>query len=226
MRLRRKLANSAFLNEAAATVLYLYIRFCHVSTKWEISGFEEMDELLLQNQPIILVIWHERLIMSPYMFNTRVGKICAITTESKLASMGKRLLRLFQFEAEQIDPKKNPTGFNRKVLHRIRAGYSIAISPDGTRGPARIAKPFPIKWSRKTGAPIFCATFAVRRKLTLSEWSKAHIPLPFNRGALLIERWHGAGDKPISNEDMQSLTTELGASLDEITRRADLIVQN
>jgi lysophospholipid acyltransferase (LPLAT)-like uncharacterized protein len=220
-KLKKRIADSHLLNESAAALLHLYIRFCHATTRWDKAGFQEMDEHLREGQPVIMVLWHERLWMSPYMFNTRLGKICAITTESRVATLGQRLLRRFGFESEMIDPKGDPTRFNRKIIGRIRDGYSIAISPDGTRGPPRVAKPFPIKWGRATQVPIFCVTFAMRRKLRVPTWDRSHIPLPFNRGAMLARRWNETIPRRMSSDQLEALVANLEDALNELTLESD-----
>ena len=221
MQLRKRLAGSEWLIKFGAGLLHLYIRFCHATTRWEREGFEEMEESLRSGQPLISVIWHERLLMSPYLFNTKLGRICAITTESRVATLGKSLLEHFDFESEQIDPKKDPTRFNRQIIRRIRDGYSIGISPDGTRGPPRIAKSFPVKWARSTRVPIFCVSFAMRRTLRVPNWARPHFPLPFNRGVLLVRRWDEDVPRKASAEEIEALTGKLTDALNALTLESD-----
>ena len=220
-KLRKKIASNRVLKQCVAYLVSWYIRFCYISTRWQRIGFDEMDDCLRNKQPIMALVWHERIWMSPYMFNTKLGKICSVTTKSEVADVGHLLLERFDFEAEMIDPKKSPLAVNRRLLQRIRNGYSIAVSPDGTRGPSRVAKPFPITWVRQTNIPVFCVTFSMRRSLRLPTWDRSLVPLPFNRGVLLARRWTRDVPKRMSNEQFAALTNDVGNQLNALTDEAD-----
>jgi len=224
MNLRKRLAASKTINEFGASILYWYIRTCHATTRWQRIGFDEMNKLLGNGQPVMIVLWHERLFYSTYLFNRRLGKICAITTDSRMAFFGRCTLRRLGFETVMIDPKGNPVRFNREVLRRIRKGYSIAISPDGTRGPACVAKRFPIVWARKTQIPIFCVSYSVKRAFRLPTWDHSYIPFPFNRGVLIVRRWEEHVPPKASDEQIEALRVKLSSAIEDLTRESDIRV--
>ncbi|MEM9392743.1 MAG: DUF374 domain-containing protein [Pseudomonadota bacterium] len=224
MSLRKRIAGSTIFNEIVSFFVYGYLWLCYATTRWDRHGFEEMNDFVRSGQPVLTVIWHERLWMSPFLFDTTLGKICSITSESRIAYTGKFLLRRFDFETIMIDPKKNPVGLNRQLFRRIREGYSIAISPDGTRGPPRVAKSFPITWARKTKMPVFCATFAVRWRLKTPTWDRSHIPLPFNRGVLMVRRWEEEISDAAHEQDIDTLTLKLEEALNAFTDEGDRMV--
>ena len=177
-----------------------------------------------EGRPVIILVWHERLLMLNYFFDTDLGKVCAITTDSRMAQLGKRLLRRFKFDTVMIDPKKNSIALNREILRRIRRGESVFISPDGTRGPARVAKSFPIVWARSTQIPVFCAAFSVRRSMRLPTWDRAHIVLPFNRGTMLVRRWEEAVPRNATEEQMEMLRESMCDMLNAVTDEADQFI--
>ena len=221
MNLRKRIAGSRWANEFAAAVLYRYIRFCHATTRWDRVGFEELSELLRAEQPVIILVWHERLFMSTYLFDTNLGKVCAITTQSRMAELGQRLLRRFKFDSVMIEPKANPIVLTREIFRRIRRGESVVISPDGTRGPARVAKSFPIVWARSTQIPVFCAAYSVRRSMRLPTWDRPHIVLPFNRGVFLLRRWEETVPRNATEEQMERLREMVSDKLNAVTDEAD-----
>ena len=221
MSIRKRFASSKVANQFGSALIYYYVKFCYASTHWTREGFEEMEALLRSGKPVMIVLWHERLWMSPYMFNTALGKICSIMTSSRIARLGHCILRRFEFEAVAVDPKQDAARANRQVLALVNNGYSLAISPDGTRGPPRVCKSFPIKWARKKGLPIFCVTFSMRKTLRTTTWDRSLIPLPFNRGALLARRWDHLPLRTISKDQLEKLSTDLGDQLNMLTEEAD-----
>ncbi len=224
MNLRKRIASSKWVNEFAAAILYRYIRFCHATARWDKTGFEEMAAILKEGQPVIILVWHERLMMSTYLFDTNLGKVCAITTDSRMAKLGQRLLRRFKFDSVMIEPKKSSIALTREILRRIRRGESVVISPDGTRGPARIAKSFPIVWARATQIPVFCTAYSVKRFVRLRTWDRPHIVLPFNRGVFLARRWEETVPRNATEEQIEMFRENLSEMLDAVTDEADQCV--
>ena len=220
-KIRKKIAKNELVNKLAASFLTGYVRFCHSTTRWEQSGFDDLYEQLDAGTPVIIVMWHERLFFSTYFFDTKRGKVCAITTKSKMAKLGRLMVEKFNFSSLMVPPKSKQMHLNRQILRRIRHGESIVISPDGTRGPARVAKNFPILWARSAQTPVFCASFSVRYFFRIATWDRAQIALPFNRGVMLIRRWEEKVPSRASEEEIEALRSDLNDALNQITQDSD-----
>ena len=101
-----------------------YIRFVVRTSSWERTGFEEMDALLRRGEPVIVVLWHQRLFMSPYLFNIEAGKICTLTSTSRAGKMAGRWQKLFGFETIAMNSRKRHITLSREVLGMINAAES------------------------------------------------------------------------------------------------------
>ena len=66
-----------------------------------------------------------------------------------------------------------------------RSGSSVAFTPDGPRGPARVVKDGMIHAARSTGLPIIPLAFAAARFKRLRSWDRMIVPLPFSRALFL-----------------------------------------
>ena len=221
MKLKKRIVGNEWVNRVVAFFLIAYVRFSYFTTRWDKEGLEEMAEVVASGQPVILVIWHERLLMGPYMFDTNAGKVCSILTKSRMAYLGTFLLRHLNFEALMIPPKANPLSLNREVFRRIQNKQCIVISPDGTRGPPRVAKAFPVVWARTTQVPIYVCAYAVRRSFRLHTWDRSHIVLPFNRGAMLVKRWDETVPRKASADELETLRDKLSHELNDVTDEVD-----
>lgn len=221
MKLKKRIAGNEWINRAVAFILVAYIRFCYFTTRWEKDGLDELFQVVASGQPVIIVVWHERLLMTPCMVDSKAGKYCAIVTKSRMTFLGRFMLRHFGIDALTIPPKANQLSLIVEVLRRIKAKQSIVISPDGTRGPPRVSKDFPLVWSRSTQIPIFCCAHAVRRSVRLPTWDRAQIALPFNRGAMIMRRWEKIPPRETSEEELEALRIKLEQGLNDITDEAD-----
>ena len=110
-------------------------------------------------------------------------------------------------------------GFKR-LLAEYRNGYSLAVVPDGPRGPRYAAKPGVIHLARATGAPVFPVTFAASRAAHLRSWDRLIIPLPFARVAIVFGQPLYV-DRHAAEEQLEECSCTLEARLNELGRAAE-----
>ncbi|AFO89879.1 DUF374 domain-containing protein [Phaeobacter inhibens] len=223
--LRKKIADSPKVNRAVEALLAGYVRFAYRTSRWERRGFEEMDACVASGEPVIFVLWHQRLIMAPYLFDTSLGRICALTSAARAGRLAGQILVRLGFETIPMSSHKRHVALSREVLRRTKEGCSIGIAADGPRGPARVSSGVPITWARMTGCRVFTVAFAERKVIKLPTWDRQMLPLPFSRGVLLCQEWTEEVPKKPSDEQAEKLRLRLEASLDEITDRADAAVE-
>ena len=221
MRLRKKIADSPRVNRFIEGLFAGYVSFAHRSSHWKRTGFEEMDAAVSQGEPVIFVLWHQRLIMAPYLFDTSLGRICALTSAARAGRLAGQILVRLGFETIPMSSHKRHVALSREVLRRTREGCSIGIAADGPRGPARISSGVPITWARMTGCRVFTVAFAEHRVLKMPTWDKQMLPMPFSRGVLICQEWTDPVPKRPNEEEAEALRLSLQSALNEITNQAD-----
>jgi lysophospholipid acyltransferase (LPLAT)-like uncharacterized protein len=222
--LRKKIADSPRVNRFVEGLFAAYVSFAYRTSRWERSGFEEMDACVARGEPVIFVLWHQRLIMAPYLFDTSLGRICALTSAARAGRLAGQILVRLGFETIPMSSHKRHVALSREVLRRTKEGCSIGIAADGPRGPARISSGVPITWARMTGCRVFTVAFAERRVLKLPTWDKQMLPLPFSRGVLFCQEWESHVPKKPSEEEAEALRLNLQSALDAVTDLADRAV--
>lgn len=220
--LRKRIADSPRANRAVEGFLAAYVRFAYRTTRWTRTGCEEMDACVARGEPVIFVVWHQRLIMAPYMFNAPEGaRICALTSAARAGRLAGQILVRLGWETIPMSSHQRHVTLSREVLKRIKQGCSIGIAADGPRGPARVSSTVPIVWARTSGARVFTVAFAQKRVLRLPTWDKQMLPLPFTRGAITCQEWTDEVPRKPSDEEAEALRISIEAALDDITDAAD-----
>lgn len=222
MNLRKRIADSEGYTRIVTGVLSGYLRFAHRTSKWQRLGFEPMDEAVKNGDPIIMVLWHQRLMMSPYMFDVSLGKFCSLTSAARAGSMVGKLLIRFGFANISMASRKRHVALSREVLKRIKDGYSIGIATDGPRGPARQSSNVPLVWGRVSGKRIFVVSYSSRRAFELTTWDRTMIPTPFTRGVFMCREWPVTVPRKATDSEYEALRLDLQATLDEVTDASDL----
>lgn len=224
MSLRKKIADSPRVNRFVEGLFARYVSFAYRTSRWRRSGFEEMDACVTRGEPVIFVLWHQRLIMAPYLFDTSLGRICALTSAARAGRLAGQILVRLGFETIPMSSHKRHVALSREVLRRTKEGCSIGIAADGPRGPARVSSGVPITWARMTGCRVFTVAFAERRVMKLPTWDQQMLPLPFSRGVLMCREWTDEVPKKPDEAEFEALRLSLQNALDEITDKADAAV--
>ena len=209
MSLRKRIADSTWANRLVEGFFSGYTRFAHATSRWEAHGFEAMEAELAKGEPVIFTVWHQRLIMAPYMFNQDLGKFCSLTSAARAGRLVGQVLARFGFATIPMSSHKRHVALSREVLRRMADGYTIGIAVDGPRGPARGAK------------KIFVLSYATRRAIIFPSWDRFMLPLPFTRGVLMCREWQREVPRKMDDETLETLRLDLQAALDEVTDASD-----
>ena len=221
MSLRRKIADSTWFNRTVEGLLAAYIRFAFRTSTWERAGFEAMDTVLAEGEPVIVALWHQRLMLSPYLFDASLGKMCTLTSGARAGRLAGQVQARFGFDTIAMSSHKRHVALSREVLGKIRDGYSIGIATDGPRGPARVASTVPLIWARTSGKRVFTVSFSARRVIEFPTWDRMWLPMPWTRGVLLCREWDRTVPRKISEDETENLRLDLEAALEAITDASD-----
>jgi lysophospholipid acyltransferase (LPLAT)-like uncharacterized protein len=74
----------------------------------------------------------------------------------------------------------------RQAIAHVAAGGHVALTPDGPRGPRRVAAAGVAQLAAVTGAPVLPVAAQTRPRWTLRTWDRMVLPLPWGRGVMVI----------------------------------------
>ena len=123
---------------------------------------ERVEALETVGQNFILAFWHGRQLMVPLSYNGR--GIYAMISEHRDGELIHRVLRRFGIGAVRGSSTRGAAKALRQLVRLGRAGYDLAMTPDGPRGPRCVTQPGIIELAKLTGLPIVPLTFAASKK--------------------------------------------------------------
>ncbi len=152
-----------------------------LASSWRIRTVHEerWRELYRGGRPHVFLAWHEALL--PLLWRHRGQGIAIVVSEARegrylsnfAASLGYRSLH-----------GSSTRGGARALLGAVRklqAGYAVAFTPDGPRGPRRELKPGVVAAAQRGGAPIVPLHAEADRAWRLHSWDRFMIPKPGSR---------------------------------------------
>ena len=220
----KKLLRSQAVIGAAAAIVGAYLRFAYATTRWT-QVDREKAKILFDGQPVILCFWHRLVPMAPVVWpKAHLPKLRVLVSQSADGELITRTIAHLGIKAirgssqKRTDPAKTKGGMAafREMARWVKTGGSIAITPDGPRGPAQeMAEGAPVL-ARFTKAPMIAVGVASRPCIRLKTWDRTVFPVPFARGVIV---WDG----PLlaADEDDAALAKVWGERLNAALERAE-----
>jgi len=128
--------------------------------------------------PVVFAFWHCAMLVCAHRFRNK-GIAILISPSFDGELIARTVARLGFLPVRGSSSRGGAAGL-RGMAEAYRRGHRTAITADGPRGPARIAKPGPGQLAELTGAPwIGCYHAEPSRAWRLNSWDRFIIPKPF-----------------------------------------------
>jgi lysophospholipid acyltransferase (LPLAT)-like uncharacterized protein len=106
------------------------------------------------------------------------------------------------------------------MCEKTAAGFDVAVTPDGPKGPGFRVHPGTIYIAQRSGVPIVPITNSAKNRWSLSSWDRFLIPKPFSRTVIILGR--PIYVRPESTpEQLEEKRKELEQRMLELTEEAD-----
>jgi lysophospholipid acyltransferase (LPLAT)-like uncharacterized protein len=129
--------------------------------------------------PTVFAFWHRSLLVAAYRFrNLDIAILISRSFDGELIA---RTVELLGFKAIRGSSSRGGTIALRQMAEAYRAGHRCAITADGPKGPAMIAKPGAAQLAQLVGAPVGVFYLQPDRAWELKTWDRFLIPRPFAR---------------------------------------------
>ena len=183
----RKILKSAPVIKCLSFVIYLYAVFVAKTTKWNISGIDELAKFTKENNAVIIG-WHSRTTMMPFFWSKYVkSRLTALVSPHQDGQIIAKFLRWFNIKSVNASTNERAKQGALELMRELVNGSSLFISPDGPRGPRMRLKKSPIYFAQKSQKPIYCVCFSASKALVFEKaWDKTMIMLPFGKGVLNV----------------------------------------
>jgi hypothetical protein len=212
----RSLIRSPAVQGAVARLLGLYLAFVFRTSRWRLDAAPEALAWVGEGRPLLLAFWHERLPMMPVLLRLAVPLMPpgvairphVLVSRHRDGRLIGEVVRRFGLEMVY--------GSSRRALGR---GDIAVITPDGPRGPRRVAAPGVAQIAAVSGLPVVPSAAASTSRRVLRSWDRMMLPLPFGRGVIVA-----GAPIHVGRGDADAALPAIAAALDAACGRADALV--
>lgn len=151
--------------------------------KIEKTNQEVIDNLNRQTQNYVLAFWHSTMLLPWYVHRNQ--NFAALTSLSKDGDLLARQLKSWNYKVVRGSSSKGGDIALGIMVDLAKNKYSIAITPDGPKGPVRNFKAGAVITAKKSGIPVVLAGVGFQRKWKLKSWDSFEVPKLFSRAKIV-----------------------------------------
>ena len=233
MKIGKKITRSRAFILTVRTLVALYIELVFYSGRWRHEGFETLRGFWTDKKPIIGVFWHGRMMMLPKFWRTK-QKLSMLISNHRDGELIAKAIEWFNFGTIRGSAGRRKAGQAgvtakggaaalRTMLKILESGESVAITPDGPRGPRMRVSSGVVTLAKMSGVPILPGSWSARRSRVFGSWDRFVLALPFSGGVFLVgEPVYVAPDA--TDDEMEAARQNVEDQLNRLTALADQAV--
>lgn len=150
-----------------------------LGSTWRIRRTGAVVERPPASSPMIFAFWHGEML--PILMAHRDQDIHVLISDHRDGEYIAQIVERFGCRTIRGSSSKNAARALLALVHALRKGKTIAITPDGPRGPRHAIAQGLLTASQKSGAPILALRAVPNAAWRLGSWDRFVIPKPFTR---------------------------------------------
>jgi hypothetical protein len=145
-------------------------------------NFEEIEQLDSKGKNYVIAFWHGWMALPWYVFRNK--KITAVVSQSKDGEVLTEILKYWNYDILRGSSAKGGKEVFYQSLDKVKSGFILALTPDGPKGPARVAKSGFVVISQRTEVPLFLIIVRYYKYIEFKSWDKFKFPYPFSKAVI------------------------------------------
>lgn len=183
--MRFKLTHKRLSPALSSFLISCLLRICWVWTRKELRLTPAVEGLLRNANPAVFCYWHQYTLIGIWallQLLRRGCRIAVLVSPSRDGDMATRMLATLGIDAVRGSETRTGMQALRDMYMLIKdQRTSIAVAPDGPRGPAREFKLGTLLLARTAQADVVPLQIRVNKCWKLNSWDRLCIPKPFAR---------------------------------------------
>ena len=195
-----------------------------LSVRWRTHDKARFQDLLASHDGFVLVFWHERILSMPWLWPRRHA-MTALQSPHPDGRMLAHTVNHLGVRTVWGSSNRNALSGLRGMKRILDAGQVATVTPDGPRGPARVAAIGPVALSRLAGKPILPVAWSASRFWRAPGWDGMMIPKPFSSGVFVVGELIAAptsGDR----QDLEAHRAKLQEAMNAVSDKADALCRS
>jgi lysophospholipid acyltransferase (LPLAT)-like uncharacterized protein len=218
----KQLLQAGLTQRVLAWLAARYLQFVALTTRWQIEGGEEISRWVT-GAPCIVAFWHEALPSMPvgWLLARRRGRVKPAVVlasghrDGRLIGMA---MATFGIGIVVGSSSRGGAAGLRRLATALKDGSDVGLTPDGPRGPRRVAAAGVAQLAALSGAPVLPAAAWTEWAIQFRSWDRMRFPLPFGRGRVVFGNMIA-----VPRHDWEGMLPVIDVALTAAMQRAEIM---
>ena len=181
MRIIKRFSKTHIGQKLIGFLFYSITSLISRSIRWEYLVQNEKSNIFNSNKEYIFCCWHNKLFLGPHLLprNRVINALQSSHSDGMVTSLAFKYLGMNVILGSS---KKGGMQAFRKMVKCIKLGESVAITPDGPKGPKEKVKEGIIKLAQITETSIIPLVWTTNKFKLMNSWDNFVLPYPFSKG--------------------------------------------
>ena len=193
------------------------MRIIGCTTRFQVVGYEKVQELVKSGKGFILAVWHGRTLL-PIYYCRGMG-IWAITSLSRDGEIQTRTVSRLGYRIIRGSTGRGAIKAALSACRKLVEGGILALTPDGPKGPPNEVQQGIVFMAQQAGCPIIPIGVDARPRKLMNAWDSYLLPAPFAKCALVF------GDPIYIEPGDESPEDRIKTALNDVQKQAQKIVE-
>ncbi len=216
-------------------VIWIALWMIRWTTRLEFEGAQALVRRWHDGEPTVLAFWHGRSIMLPFLMPSRpraagiagqpgdesIAETMIMNSTHRDGEIITRALERFGVTIARGSSTRGAVAGTLALMRALARGATVALIPDGPRGPAGEAKAGAVELASSSGATLYPISFSATRCRRMTGWDRMMLPLPGARVACVVGTPMQFERRRMDKVEREVARRELEERLCAVTRRAD-----
>jgi len=162
--------------------------------------------------------WHGRSLVFANYFRNRSWWV--IISHSNDGEMQTRIFRKYGYQIIRGSTKRGGVRAAVEAIRALKEGGTLAMTPDGPRGPSGVVQGGVMLMAQKSGARLIPVGISARPRLQAKSWDRYMFPMPFGQ-AVMIFGDPLTVDKNANEEEVEAVRLRLEREIHRLEEEAD-----
>jgi lysophospholipid acyltransferase (LPLAT)-like uncharacterized protein len=200
--------------------IWLILWILRLTTRLEKVGVEPLQACWQRGEPVVFAFWHGRSIMLPFLVRGR-SDVYIMNSKHRDGEIITRALGHFGIRSTRGSSSRSAVAGTLALWRALRDGNSVALIPDGPRGPAAVAKAGAVELAARAGVPLFPLAFSASKAIRLGGWDRMMLPVPGAKVVCVVGEPLVADTQRLGKEERERTRVVLEERLKGLCAEAD-----
>ncbi len=177
MKIRK--AQQEFLRFIGGFSLFAAVNILCKTLRIQTENYSSIDKLKKENKNYVIVFWHGSMLL-PWFLHRNQGLI-ALISKSKDGNLLAKILKSWKYTVVRGSSTEGGEVALGILVDYAKNNCSIAITPDGPKGPRHKLKAGAVITAKRSGLPLILIGVGFKRKRELNSWDKFFLPGFFSK---------------------------------------------